>query len=149
LLSGNRQQGREYVSVTKTYPRKSTSTSRDQDHSTEKSNLRQPKNLVSHFKAIFTAFCQTLNRATKLHTKGLWSLRRNGIVAISLEQIHAIEAKRFNLHYGLALGGSGLWDVGEKEGRCWALAIFDVWVLLEGFWGFCGRHMGITDCSHC
>ncbi len=54
-------------------------------------------------------------------------------MAFALQQVHAIEAKGFDLHNGFASSGSearlGFWDIGDEEGISGSGIPFYVWDL--------------------
>lgn len=64
--------------------------------------IRQPENFISNLKRPPGIVMETLNSPRELNTKNLASLRRDGVFAFPLQQVHAVEAEIFHFHKRLA-----------------------------------------------
>jgi hypothetical protein len=89
--------------------------------------IRQSKHLVANFETPLRLIAQLHNHTRELYTECFGGLRRNGIHALALEQVHTIEPEGFDSDEGLRASGFGLGDVGYVEGFDGAFAAFDIW----------------------
>lgn len=86
----------------------------------------QTKDFVADFEVLLDLGSEGFDSSAELDAQDLPALRGNGILALALQQVHAVETEGLNLHYGLRLSGLRFGDVGDEEGVGIAGSSFDV-----------------------
>jgi hypothetical protein len=94
-----------------------------------RATVGQPKYFVSNLEAPFRFVSEAVDYSRELDAERLGGMRGNGVLANALEEIHAVEAKGFDLYDGLRAGGGRFGDGGDVEVFDRALAIFDIYGL--------------------
>lgn len=70
--------------------------------------IRQPKNLIPNPQpGLRHALTQLDNRPRKLHAHGLGRLRRNRVLALALQQVHAVQSECLHFYQGMVAGRGG------------------------------------------
>lgn len=90
--------------------------------------ISQPKNFIPGLKVTICPLRNLLDNTRELYTQRRRRLRRNGILALALQQVHAVQTEGFDLHEGLSREGGGLGDVVDKEVFGGAGVVFDSWL---------------------
>ena len=94
-----------------------------------RTTIGQPKYFISNFEAPFGFIAHAVDYSRELDAERLGGMRGDGVLAKTLEEIHAVEAKGFDLYDGLRAGGGRFGDGGDVEVFDGALAIFDIYGL--------------------
>ena len=100
-------------------------------HQTTRTSISQPKYLISNSETLLYPVAETLNDTRELYPQGLWCLGRYRILALALEQIHAVETKGFDLHYRVRFFRLGFWYLGDEKCIGVALPALDVYDSLD------------------
>ena len=81
-------------------------------------SIRQSKHLVAGLEPFFPSsfLAQLCNCSRELDAEDLRRMRRYGVVAFTLEQVHAVQSKGFDLDQGLGFAQLGLGHVGDVQG---------------------------------
>ena len=87
--------------------------------------ISQTKHLISNLEPTLRSAPKCLNYTGKLDTQGLRRLWRDGILALTLKYIHAVQAECFNFDESLGVFWNGFRDFGDVEGFCGARASLD------------------------
>lgn len=90
-------------------------------------SVSETEDLVASLEASARLLGFLRNDAREFDTQDLACLWRERVVALALQQVHAIEAKGFDLHNSVVgFGGLGHGHLGDKQSVGIAGAVFDV-----------------------
>lgn len=77
--------------------------------------VREAKDLVSSLEIAVVARAKGFNSPAELDSQSLGRLRREGVIAKTLDLVHAVDAKGLDLDQGFTFTRRGLWRVGIDE----------------------------------
>lgn len=106
--------------------------------------ISQPKNLIPNAQISPTILSKPNNRPRELNTHRLRRLRRNRVLAFSLEKIHPVQAEGFDLDQGIVFRRLGARDgIGDVEGVGGAGFVFYCLFALAGSFALVLRWVGL------
>ena len=88
--------------------------------------IRKAEDGIAFLEFALATFGQLLDRAGELDTHGSRSLRGEWVVALTLHEIHAVEAESFYFDESLGASDLGPGDVVDEHAFDGAFAIFDI-----------------------
>jgi hypothetical protein len=112
--------------------------------------IRETEDFIALLEALFAAaFCaQLCDGSRELDAEDLGRARRYGVVALSLQQVHAVQTECLDLDECLRLAELRLGHIRDVEGVDWAPAVLDVWLMLGK--QLCRAKKGeLTNGLHC
>lgn len=124
-----------------------------------RSTVREPEDGIALLETLLAVAGQLFNRPAELDAHGLGCLRRNGIQTLALEEVHSIQAERFDLDEGLRVIDLRSGNLVDEQVLHRAFAAFDVCarsmpvsrrkvILVRPTYRFHGRHcQSLSECS--
>jgi hypothetical protein len=96
-----------------------------------RTTVRKTKDFVTDLVGALGPGRNAFNDAAELDAQRRRCLWRDGVEALALDDVHAIDAKRLDPHDRLARPSLRLWDLGvDEEGVAVALSTLDIYVML-------------------
>lgn len=74
-------------------------------------SVSKTKHLVSHLKSFLRLVTKGLDDARKFDAQGFGCLRRKGILALSLEDVHSVQSEGFDFYKSLCFRWLGFIDI--------------------------------------